>query len=311
MKYIKESFDNMPIAVCFFDEGGTVRLINHRMLTVGYELCDKGIQTLFEFREALKSPQNAVLIDKSIPMYRFSDGTVLKFEEALITDSENKKYTQITAHDITELVETQEELRRENKQLAQANAAARRLYENMAEIVRDEEILSMKMRVHDDIGHSILAAKKALLDNDDIDAVRKNALVWENSIELLHHANSMNEQSDELEYAIKRAEALGVKIIFNGDFPAQEKIRQLFSLALRECVNNCVRHANGNEVYADIIHCNKNYILTVTNNGAPPKQKIIEGGGLSALRSSFERNGGSMAVKSVPRFELTVSLEER
>lgn len=310
MKYIKESFDNMPIAVCFFDDKGIIRLTNHRMLTVSNELCSRGIQTLSEFHEALQAPQKASLIDEKTLMYRFFDGTVLRFEETHITDGNGKKYTQITAVDVTALVEVQEELRHENKQLAEANAAARRLYENMAEIVRDEEILSMKMRVHDDIGHSIIAAKKALMNDEDIEAVRKNASIWENSIELLHHANSMNEQSDDLEYAIKRAEALGVKIIIDGEFPTREKLRHLFSLALRECTNNCVKHANGNEIYAEISHRDNRCFLTVTNNGNPPAKEITEGGGLSGLRSRFERNSGTMTVKSFPKFELVVSLEE-
>lgn len=310
MRYIKESFDNMPIAVCIFDKRGVIRLINHRMLTINSELCDKGIQTLSEFREALKYPKNAILIDENIPLHRFHDGTILKFEERIITDSNGDDYTQMTAVDITDLVNRQEELRRENKQLSEANTAARRLYENMADIVREEEILSMKIRVHDDIGHSILAAKKALIDNDDIEEVRKNAVIWENSIELLHHANSMSEQTDDLEYAIRRADALGVSVKINGNFPTQEKIRHHFSLAIRECVNNCVKHANGNEVYVHIEHINKRYTLTVTNNGEAPKNKVVEGGGLSGLRSQFERSGGSMKIESFPRFSLTVSLEE-
>ena len=32
MDRIKESFDNLPIAACFFDKNGVVRLINRRML---------------------------------------------------------------------------------------------------------------------------------------------------------------------------------------------------------------------------------------------------------------------------------------
>ena len=40
--------------------------------------------------------------------------------------------------------------------LADANRRAKRLYDNMPDIVREEEILKMKMRVHDDIGHTCL-----------------------------------------------------------------------------------------------------------------------------------------------------------
>lgn len=310
MKHIKESFDNMPLAVCFFDKRGVVRLINHRMLAVSDELCDNGIQTLEELKRALKSPKKATLIDESIPLYRLSDGTILKFEERVINDEHTDTYTQVTAVDVTTLIERQEELKRENEELSQVNAAARRLYENMAEIVRDEEILTMKMRVHDDIGHGIIMAKKALADNDDIELLKKNAIAWENSIELLYHANTDSDQTDDLEYALKRAEALGVRVIIDGTFPRQEKLHYLFSLVIRECVNNCVKHAGGSEVYVSVRHQDAEYSLEITNNGKMPSQQIVEGGGLSALRRRFEMNGGRMTVTAFPRFTLTVSLKE-
>ena len=46
MDRIKESFDSLPIAVCFFDKNGVVRLINHRMLAIASQLRKGGIQTL-------------------------------------------------------------------------------------------------------------------------------------------------------------------------------------------------------------------------------------------------------------------------
>ena len=48
MNSIKESFDNLPVAVCFFDKRGVVRLMNRRMLSVGAELLGSGVQTLEE-----------------------------------------------------------------------------------------------------------------------------------------------------------------------------------------------------------------------------------------------------------------------
>lgn len=310
MRHIKESLDNMPIAVCFFDKRGVVRLINHKMLSVVDELCDNGIQTIDELKSALKSPKRAVLVDESIPLYRLLDGTILKLEERIITDRYGDSFTQVTAVDVTALVERHEELKKENEELSEVNAAARRLYENMAEIVRDEEILAMKMRVHDDIGHSIIVAKKALADGDGIDALKKNAAAWESSIELMYRSSFETEKTDDLEYAIKRAEALGVKVIISGEFPKGEKLRYLFSLAIRECVNNCVRHAGGNEVYVSVWHDFLECTLEITNNGKMPSQKITEGGGLSALRKRFEMSGGKMSVSAFPRFTLTVSLKE-
>ena len=48
MNSIRESFDNLPVAVCFFDKRGVVRLMNRRMLSVGAELLGSGVQTLEE-----------------------------------------------------------------------------------------------------------------------------------------------------------------------------------------------------------------------------------------------------------------------
>lgn len=162
MNVIKESFDNLPIAVCFFDRNGLVRLVNRRMLEISAVLLGTEFQTLFELRYALLAPPNKEIsvIDKSFPVLRFPDGKSLRFEETEITVNSREKYTQVTAADVSKLALRQGELKEENKRLADANRRVKRLYDNMAEIVREEEILSMKMRVHDDIGHSILSALK-------------------------------------------------------------------------------------------------------------------------------------------------------
>lgn len=308
---VKDAFDNMPIAVCFFDKHGTVRLINRRMLNVSTMLLGSEMQTLTELHNALEAPPKQISVtDGAVPLYKFPDGKTLRFEEKIVTDSDGASFVQVTAADVTELAERQAELRRENEQLSEANRRARQLYENMAEIVGEEEILSMKMRVHDDIGHSILSARRALLSNEDIEAVRSNAAVWEKSIELLHHANNMPDQPDPMEYAEKRTEALGVRLVMNGVMPESSRLRYLFSLAVRECVTNCVRHAGGNEVCVTVSADGDSYTAMLTNNGKVPDGQIVEGGGLSALRRRIEKNNGNMTVQSFPCFALTVSLKD-
>ena len=56
MDRIKESFDSLPIAVCFFDKNGVVRLINRRMLAIANWLRKGGIQSFAEMQSALHSP---------------------------------------------------------------------------------------------------------------------------------------------------------------------------------------------------------------------------------------------------------------
>ena len=57
MDRIKESFDSLPIAACFFDKNGVVRLINRRMLAITNWLQKGGIQSLAEMQSALHRRQ--------------------------------------------------------------------------------------------------------------------------------------------------------------------------------------------------------------------------------------------------------------
>ena len=312
MNAIKEGFDNLPMAVCIFDSRGLVRLMNRRMLSVTAALLGSGVQTLEELRHALAHPPEGVTPLPNAPaVYRFPDGTALRFAWESITDRSGVTYRQVTAADVTELVARQEQLAAENALLADANCRTRRLMEQMPEIVREQEILAMKMRVHDDIGHSILAARQALLTGAGLDEMRRSAAVWEQSVALLHRANSEAEPEDAMSRARRRAGELHVDLRIDGDIPKEGESRELTALAIRECLTNCVRHAGGTELYVSARTGGGKYTVTITNNGAPPEGDIVEGGGLSALRRRIRRSGGRMTVASRPRFALTVQLPEK
>ena len=193
MDRIKESFDNLPIAACFFDKNGVVRLINRRMLAIANWLRKGGIQSLAEMRDALRSPPaNVRCLDPRLWIYRFPDGKVLRFAQEQITTKAGVRYTQITAADVTELIREQNQLKEENAKLAEANERLRLLLVQMPEIIREEETLAMKLRVHDDIGHSILAARRGLLQCTDQKEIRSNAALWEQSISVLYRFSQIS-----------------------------------------------------------------------------------------------------------------------
>ena len=106
MDRIKESFDSLPIAACFFDKNGVVRLINRRMLAIANWLQKGGIQSLAEMQSALQAPPASVCcLDPRLRIYRFPDGTALRFAQEQITTKARVRYTQITAADVTELIQ--------------------------------------------------------------------------------------------------------------------------------------------------------------------------------------------------------------
>ena len=312
MNIIKESFDNLPMALCFFNRRGIACLVNRRMLWVSTQLLGSSVQTLSELERALESPPDTVAqLSTQPPTYRFSDGSILRFTQEEIQDEAGERYTQVTASDVTELVRQQYALEKENRQLEEANDRLRQLMAQMPEIVREEEILTMKMRVHDDIGHSILSTRRALLQETDLSTIQENAAVWEKSISLLHRANGMAQPDDTVEYAISRGKALGVQVILEGELPDTASDQQLLALAISECVTNCVRHAGATELYVHLRNTGNTLTVTITNNGAVPEETIREGGGLSALRRKIEAAGGRMTIYSRPRFALVVILHSK
>lgn len=309
---IKEGCDNLRDGICFFDESGAVQMINHKMLSVEIMLFGKEIQTLDELHSALRHPQSGVdRLDEAIPMYGFPDGTVCRFSERTFFDQDGETVTEVTAADVTELYRKQRELNRENARLLDANRRMRKIMDNMNEIVREEEILTMKMRVHDDIGHSILSARKALLQQNDIAVIRESAALWEKAVSLLDRANHMPQPPDEWESIQNRAGDLGMKIEIDGELPKQERLRHLLALAVRECMTNCVRHADGSKVFVEVVSCDTKITCVITNDGRRPSQAIVEGGGLSGLRRRIESEGGRMELQRSPRFALTIVLPRK
>lgn len=81
---VKEGFDTLPAAICYFDRNGLLRLINHRMQELAAVLCGCDLQTLTDLEQALHSPGGGVqLRDEAARIYAFPDGTVYHLRCAL------------------------------------------------------------------------------------------------------------------------------------------------------------------------------------------------------------------------------------
>lgn len=173
---VKESFDTLPAGVCCFDRNGLLRLVNHKMQSIAVILCGRDLQKLADLQQALHSPDGGVCaVDAATGIYRFPDGTVRRFVFHDGMDNQGVFYTEVMAFNVSRLAALHAELAQENERLADANRRAKRLYDNMPDIVREEEILKMKMRVHDDIGHTLIAARRDLRQGQELEEIRRQA----------------------------------------------------------------------------------------------------------------------------------------
>lgn len=308
-KSIKESIDNLPSGLCFFEHTGLLILCNRKMYHLAYLLMGYDLQTWDELSDALKSPQTQHVVFHLNDAFVFDDQTAWQFRVSSVRTSEGEVYTQVVASEVTEIYEKYQQLQKSRQKLDEMNIHLKNISENIRDIVREEETLSIKMQVHDDIGRGMIMARQLLAKGADAKEIRQNCSQMEMTVDYLNYMNQTEQKNNDLKQLCDRAAMMGVQLHVEGALPTKEIARTIFLNAIRECVTNCVRHAGGNKVEAQILYQN-GIILSVTNNGSVPTGLIREGGGLSSLRQQVEKARGVMTVLAVPVFELRIQMPE-
>ena len=305
---IQESLDNLPSGIVFFDGNGMPKLMNRRMHQICMNLAGRDIQNITELEEALSKPlKEQVFFDDDLKVYGFSDGSVWKFSEKEIITTGGDRFSQVLASEVSELYQSKVLLKRENQKLQEMSAAMKELSKNVVTLTREEETLSMKMRVHDNLGYSVLAAQRMLMreSEEDRDIFLSQ---WKQTLDLLNKDNESVEDEQLHRQVQDRAKFLGVKIIYTGEKIWESHIFRLLDIILLEALSNCVRHAGASELYVKFGSAEHEWGVVITDNGQKPEKNIKEGGGLSGIRKKVEQCGGTLRICSDPIFSITVKI---
>ena len=299
---IKEATDKLPMGICFADPDGRLVLCNDRMRRLSFALCGQAVRTAQELQAVLAQPDPSVTVSDSAH-YILPDETVWQFRvQAIIVDGD-RRWQQVTAQDVTELFRGNVRQASINRELREVNRKLQRMYERMADDIKEKESLELKVYIHDTIGRSLLTIRDIIGSGDDtgrkIEALQAAVSVLTSDRAAPHGT------MDEVRAAAK---ALGVTLRTEGYVPPDTAVEALTVAAARECVTNCVKHAGGTEVYVRIAERNELYNITITNNGGIPDGPIKEGSGLTSLRRSIEAAGGEMYTAFKPRFALLITL---
>ena len=300
---IKESFDRLPTAVCFFDRSGGIVLCNRQMYRLSQYLLNSDLQYLEELQKALASPPKGIMhLASPEDTYRFPDGLVWKFERAAVTDRYGETYIQLTAADVTALHRALEQLAEDNRRLEQDAEKLRRLSENVAAVAREKEQLAAKAAMHDSLAACITVTKQYLAgDMNGIDAgtvLRE----WEKNITFRDAVRLPAKKK-----LYESAKSSGVTVRIRGSEPA-DGWAELMYTAMQVCLSNAIQYAQATELTANIWEDGDRYTVLIRNNGKPPEKTVTEGGGLSNLRRQIERAGGTMSVQSLPEFALILGM---
>ncbi len=300
---VRQALDGIDTGVCFADETGRIVLINGAMAALALSLSGRYPQMLSELQSAFEAAEPP---EGEPSARRCPDGTVRRVINSGLRAPALAGYRQMTAQDITDLVAVNEGLARENETLRETNEHLRQTYERLADRIREQEMLNLKMRIHDEIGASLLALSGLIeggLDGDGSEQLQ----VLQNAIGYFSGRHERPAE-DSLEAVRRRAKALHIALCVEGELPEDRTARQLVCLAARECLTNCAKHAKGDCVTLALSQTEDACIAVLTNTGAPPQGDVIEGGGLSALRARVLRAGGAMEIEAAPRFLLRLKL---
>lgn len=298
---IKEATDKLLMGICFADPDGRIILCNNRMRRLSFALCGHELQIAEDLENALAHPDQTVTVKDDC--YILSDQTVWQFRTQSITVDGDNRWQQMTAYNVTELYNGNLSQAEINQELKTVNRKLQKMYERMADDIKEKESLDLKIHIHDTIGRSLLTIRDIIGSGEETD---RKIETLQKAVGVL--SSDRTAPHGTMDEARQTAKALGVTVRTEGYLPPNSVAEELTVAATKECVTNCVKHAGGSEVQIRIAERSDLYDITITNNGTAPIEPIKEGSGLTSLRRSIEAAGGEMHTAYKPRFALLITI---
>ena len=334
---IKESIDLLPDGVCFSTDRGMPILMNSRMRQLCTEFTGEGLMDTEKFWRDLRNgnvrkgirplkQREAAFID--------TNGQVWDFRRSRLSYA-GEKVTEISAVNITTQYHLHKELVERYERLNDVNSRLHHFSEEVEKVTREKEILAAKIKLHDEIGRSLLILRSYLTETPEksiqtetpeksiqTETPEKSAQtekrdrsrllpLWQYIVTSMQEGTILKEREDSLLLLKKEAADFNVDIFLEGLLPANPSVRNVIFAAVRECVGNTAKHARGDRLFITIHDTEENTEVFITNNGNAPGGSIHETGGLKNLRKMVEERGGSMQIKSSPVFVLHLCFPER
>lgn len=303
---VKEALDTLPSAVCYFTAAGNVKLCNTAMCDLIRKITQNDLQTLDELNEALDSCNQNTGVIREGNLFLFPDGHAWQYSVDKVTAADGRIYTEAVLSDVTELYEKRQKLQRQSRELKKMYRELKILSANVLEMTREEEILNLKSRLHDQMNMGVAAIRQILRQNTTSEENAAAIAQFRRAIQVLQEENAYP-QGDIAEF-IRDAEVSGIRVEITGDFPEEKEVLHLLLPVLREACVNAARHADASVLYITAERKSNAMRLFLTNDGRQPQQEVIPRGGLVDLGRMLAEAGGKIEIQSQPQFLLTVTL---
>lgn len=302
-RMIRRAIDTYPDGICFARENGRVVLTNKTINDVCDRLTGHTVTNAEAIWQELAALSNAQDIShdfqydegetkKDELLLRVGEKAVWRFRKTRLSDGE-APVIQYEASDVTALFDVQRRLRESNEREAALHARQRELLKNIVQNNVNQELLSAKLRIHDDFGRLILMTKQALTEDGagDTEALRA---AWIGAVQDMENAAVPEIRHSPREELVRVAKLIGCQVVFEGPEPQERKAVLLLYAAIREALTNAIRHAGADRLTVCITKDGYKYHVRISDNGTKPVSAIREGSGLSSLRQRLERDRATL-----------------
>ena len=252
------------------------------------------------------SEEAGILRTGTEPMVLFENGEVFQFSRKQLL-FEGVPLVEITATDITEEYGLGQQLEAENEKVKQINERLREFSADVTDATIAQEILSAKIRIHDNLGSLLLATRRYIEEDEGSDR-GSLSMMWRQIMALLRRDNRIG-GSDMYRTVLGAAEDVGIGVWIRGELPEVPWQKRIVVTAINECITNTLRHAGGDELRIHTVKTAEETVVTLKNNGTPPGNPVPETGGLGNLRRMAESQGAKMEVSGDPEFTLSLRFD--
>lgn len=303
---VKEALDTLPSAVCYFTSTGTVKLCNTAMYKLFRKITQCDLQSFAELNEALDGCDKTTGVIRDGNVFLFPDGRAWQYSVGEVKTADGAVYTEAVFSDVTELYEKRRELQQQSRELKKMYQELKTLSANVLEMTREQEILNLKARLHDQMNMGVAAIRQLLRQNNTSKENAAAVMQFRRAIQVLQEENSYP-QDDVAEF-VRDAAVSGIHVEITGELPKAEEVLHLLLPVMREACVNAARHADASALYIAAEQTETGVTLRITNDGRQPEGTVTPRGGLADLGRSIAKAGGRMEILSQPEFALTVTL---
>lgn len=214
----------------------------------------------------------------------------------------NELSGEILAEDITNEYNLQKAIDNQNKEIEKNNEKILKMIDDMEKMEKEKELQKLKSTFHDMLGYKLSILHQYLIQEGN-SKMSFNDIRWmmEDVFKDIQVENVSKQNLDEM---IKIYKSIGVNVIINGDLPKDDKKAKIFIEIIREAITNAIKHANTDEITINMSVLDDKNLMTITNNGILPKDKIVENDGIRGMRKRLSSINGTLKISTKNRFKI-------